>query len=356
MKEKRKDTQTGNSRLASLTLAWLCLLMIVVINANAQQPTVNTSASVKPTATTSSTVGITSAVAPTPSTNSTISSKSEDRYRLGPGDVLDIRFYNKPMLSRENVRVSDGGAIRVPMIDEDIPAQCLTESELAGEIAKHYLKYYKNPHIEVFIKTYASQPIAVIGAVNDPARFQLQRRIRLLQLIAYAKGLSDKAGRSIKVTHDSSAFSCDQRTPEASGGISSYRLKDILNGDEKANPYIQPGDVVFVPEAEQVFVIGNVNKPVAIQLKEEQLTFSRAIATAGGVMPTAKTDKIKLVRRVGDKGQEEKLIDYVAIQKNKAPDIVLQPDDIIEVGVSAWKKGIESILGGLGALPLRVIP
>ncbi|HXQ35733.1 MAG TPA: polysaccharide biosynthesis/export family protein, partial [Anaerolineales bacterium] len=59
----------------------------------------------------------------------------DDRYRIGAGDVLDIRIYNRPQLSREAVRVEGSGMIRMPLIETEIQAACLTEGELAKEIS-----------------------------------------------------------------------------------------------------------------------------------------------------------------------------------------------------------------------------
>src|SRR5215813_1930692 len=83
----------------------------------------------------------------------------DDRYRIGPGDVLDIRIFNKPQLSREAVRVEGNGMIRMPLIETDIQAGCLTEGELAKEISTRYAKYYKNLPVDVFIKEYHSQQV-----------------------------------------------------------------------------------------------------------------------------------------------------------------------------------------------------
>src|ERR1051325_3651223 len=125
--------------------------------------------------------------------------QQDDRYRIGAGDVLDVRIYNRPQLSRDAVRVEGNGMIRMPLIDTEIQAACLTEGELASEIAKGYLKFYKNPQVDVFIKEYHSKQVAVIGAVNEQSRFELQRRIRLLELLSYAKGPSLKGGETITI-------------------------------------------------------------------------------------------------------------------------------------------------------------
>ena len=100
----------------------------------------------------------------------------DDRYRIGAGDVLDIRIYNRPQLSREAVRVEGSGMIRMPLIETEIQAACQTEGELAKEISTRYAKYYKNLQVDVFIKEYHSRQVAIIGAVNDQSRFELQRR------------------------------------------------------------------------------------------------------------------------------------------------------------------------------------
>src|SRR4030095_10746033 len=56
---------------------------------------------------------------------------NDTRYRIGPGDVLDVRVARAPDLSREAVRVDQSGNIRMPMLDADIPAACQTEGEVA---------------------------------------------------------------------------------------------------------------------------------------------------------------------------------------------------------------------------------
>src|SRR5512132_1837850 len=70
----------------------------------------------------------------------TSASQADDRYRIGPGDVLDIRIFNRPNLSREAVRVEGNGMIRMPLIENEIQAACRTEGELGKAIAQGYLK------------------------------------------------------------------------------------------------------------------------------------------------------------------------------------------------------------------------
>src|SRR5690349_1596536 len=163
---------------------------------------------------------------------------ADDRYRIGPGDVLDIRIYNRPQLSRDAVRVEGNGMIRMPLIENDIQASCLTEGELAKEISTRYARYYKNLQVDVFIKEYHSKQVAIIGAVNEQSRFELQRRVRLLELLTYAKGPSSKAGQTINIVHSSASSPCKQpdESADVASFFSTYKMSDVLRGDPAANP------------------------------------------------------------------------------------------------------------------------
>ena len=288
-----------------------------------------------------------------------VQAQQDDRYRIGAGDVLDVRIYNRPQLSRDAVRVEGNGMIRMPLIETEIQAACLTEGELAKEIATRYAKFYRNLQVDVFIKEYHSRQIAIIGAVNDQGRFELQRRIRLLELLTYAKGPSPKAGQTINVVHSSAPSLCKKDDDEI-GAFTSYRLSDTLLGDPKANPYLEPGDIITIPDADQVYVVGNVFMPLTIPLKEP-ITVSRAIAMAGGTRQDTKKDKIRIVRQEpGTQTKKEMMIDLAAIEKRQAEDVQLQPNDIVDVPTSAGRSLLRGLIGGgtqsLTQLPVRVIP
>jgi len=290
----------------------------------------------------------------------------DTRYRIGPGDVLTIVVRKAPDLSLEAVRVDQRGLIRIPMIDDGVPAACKTESELAADIKKLYLEYKTNPSVEVFVKEFQSQPVAVIGAVDKPGQFRLQRQVRLLELISFAGGHTDKAGRVINVIHAGGTNLCAK---DAAGNIakaegqslSVFKLNDTLAGVEAANPFIQPGDVVSLPEADQVFVTGYVYLPKAIPLKDKPITVSGAIAMAGGPQREASTSKVRIIRQTADGGGKQEIpVDLKAILKLKSPDITLLPNDIVEVGASTSKQIMNILTGTLPAVlsqgAIRAIP
>lgn len=289
---------------------------------------------------------------------------NDDQYRIGPGDILEIRVFNRPQLSRDVVRVDGHGLIEMPLLDEGIGAACKTESELAHDIETRYLRYQRNPHVSVFVKEFNSQPVAVIGAVVQPGRFHLQRRIRLLELLTFAGGPTERAGERVNLIRASETMCSATNVAPNRGGsaqpdLISFRLSDILKGDNAANPYLEPGDIISMSEAEQAYVVGNVFKPTTINLKEP-VTVMRAIAIAGGVMPDTKLNRIRIIRQPQPGSAEREIfVDLSAGQNQRTENIVLEPGDIVDVGTSGGKRFLRNLFSAfapaLANAPVRVV-
>lgn len=306
--------------------------------------------------------------APTPAAPATMMrpavSDDDKSYRIGPGDVLGVQVFNRPELNRE-VRVNNQGRIPLFLIDE-IPAACLTESQLVRVITDKYTKYIRNPQVSVFIKEYNSQLVSVIGAVNKPAQFQLQRRVRLIELLSSVGGPSERAGRKVLLIHSGEQAVCEsgelKPVPSAEPAIpvmTELNLRDILNGSPEANLYIQPGDIITVPEADQVFVTGSVNKPSPIPLIGK-LTLTRAIYSAGGFYQDANKKRVRVIRQQsGTETMTETFYNVEDIEKHRADDITLQANDVIDVpnstGKSLGRSLLQIIAPTAGQLPLRIV-
>jgi len=261
------------------------------------------------------------------------------------------------------VRVDQRGMIRMPMLETDIRAACLTEPELSANIAKLYLKYKREPHVDVFVKEFQSQPVAVTGAVRAPSNFKLQRQVRLLELLSFAGGATDTAGQTVQIVHAGGPSLCEKGsdvTGNDLGGLASYKLADTQRGVLEANPYVRPGDIVRVLDADQVYVVGNVLRPTAISMKEP-ISVSRAIAVAGGTAPSTKKDKVRIIRQTpGSTTKQEIFVDLGAIEKHKADDVALLANDIVDVPISGTKSLLRSLVGtiapAVGQMPVRIIP
>jgi len=287
--------------------------------------------------------------------------QADQTYQLGSGDVLEIRVFNRPQLSRDAVRIDERGMIRMPLIKDELQASCRTGGDLARVITTLYSKYLRDPQVDVFVKEYQSQPVSVIGAVNAPGRFQLRRSVRLLELLTFAGGPSERTGKYVQVVHSAGLAQCESAvgaSVESGVGLEAYNVRETLRGDAQANPYIRPGDTVTLPEAEQVFVVGNVVRPMAIPLKETT-TITQAISMAGGTMPDTRSDRVRIIRQTSA-GKKEIFVDLKAIASRRAEDVALQANDIVEVPTSGAKRFLRALGGIMGSsvarVPVRVIP
>jgi polysaccharide export outer membrane protein len=299
--------------------------------------------------------------APMPQMVQTSNSRFEDRYRFGLQDRIEVQVFRHPEYSGV-IDVGPDGTIFLPRIKEPVVAVCKTERELGAEITSRYSKILRTPFVQVRAAEQKSQSFAVIGEVNKPGIFFLAQRVRLLQLLALAAGPTDKAGRRVIVARTGSYSVCKQDVTElgqvAESGdpdveLLNFDLNDIKSG--KQSPWMEPGDIVSVLEADQVYVVGNVNKPQPVAMKK-QLTLMQAIASAEGLKPSTKKGNIRILRLKPDSiEREEIVVDLRRIEKLEVPDPILQPNDIVAISEDSTKALtkdiIKGLMGGLASLP-----
>ncbi len=290
--------------------------------------------------------------------------EGEENYRIGFQDALEIRVSKHEGLTQK-VRVGSDGKFLLDRISQPVTAICKTETELKSDIEGLYRTYLKNPYVSVNVIDYRSQPVAVIGAVEKPGNFSLNRKVRLLELLSLAGGPKvEKAGSKIQVARVGNTTACaesfavandEPADDDARVEFVTYKLNDVQKGT--VNPWIRPGDIVSVLEAEEAYVVGDVKEPTRVSLKET-VTLTQAIAAAGGILAEAKTSKIKIQRREDDSPlRTEMVFDLKDIVSKKIPDPVLQANDIVEVpknGTKAVRNQIfKAIGGGLGGVFMR---
>lgn len=298
-------------------------------------------------------------------TNSTVRTVSnnnadneEERYRIGFQDTLEVQVFNQPKLTQK-VSVNPDGTITLFRATKKIMAVCKTENELAREIEKEYLTFLRKPEVNVFAVEKKSQSFGVIGAVEKAGTYYINRRIRLLELIAFAGGPNKEAGSRMIVARTGSSSTCkaesDDSVIENDLVLMNFRVKEVLEGRE--NLWMQPGDIVSVLDSDLVYVYGNVNKVGSVKMNEP-ITLTQAIVTAEGLKPTAKT-KVRILRqRPGSSDRDELVFDLKEIEKLKVKDPFLEPNDIVAVSEDSTKviiRGITGILkNGVPSLFYRV--
>lgn len=257
------------------------------------------------------------------------SGSSLQQYRIWPGDVLVVRVFAHPELTQEVV-VDERGMIRLLQIAEEVRAACRTTAELRVEIASLY-RPQGNYHIYVAVKESKSPPVIITGGVRAPNRFQLRRGVRLAEVLALAGGTTENARGEIVITR-SPAFLCDAtQTGGARKEPQVVSIKALTSGDESANPFIQPGDRIDVPEVGRVYVVGMVTNPLTL-LMIAPLTVSQAIARAGGLRRSSASERVHICRQT-DGGTKVKsiFVDLKEMREKRAEDTLLEDDDVVYV-------------------------
>jgi polysaccharide export outer membrane protein len=260
-------------------------------------------------------------------------------YILGQGDRILIQVFGATDLPTTPVDVSGEGDVVAPLVGR-VHAGGMSVRGLEGALTEKYAKFYKNPEVTVSVVEYRSQPVTVVGSVNTPGVIQLRRPTRLMEVISEAGGLKPDAGETAIVTSRPSADSAGQ-TNDPQIATQQVDLRKIIDGkDPSLNVLVQPNDLITVPKAKMVYVIGDVGRPGGYVLDESSSTLSvlQALALAGGVNKTAKASQGRILRR-GDEGPQrtETKINVAKILSDKAPDVELHADDILFVPNSAAK-------------------
>jgi len=278
---------------------------------------------------------------------------TDERYRMGPGDLLEVTVFGYPELARE-IRIDGNGMISMPLLDGNLQAACRTPDELEQDLANRYLEYLKRPQIQVLVKEYSSQPVVVVGAVTKPGTtLQLERRVRVREMLAIAGGPSPDAGKVLQIVHDDNFVRlCHAADPSAAAGRSQSDVTtlDLAMSASQLDPYLNPGDIISVPQADQAFVVGNVYKPTPIALNGD-ITVTRAIAMAGGTLPDTKSRQVQILRHVnGTVGNTQIVVNLEGINRNKKEDPVLRPGDIVYVPPAELAKIAKSLGVALTAI------
>jgi len=265
------------------------------------------------------------------------SENKDEVYRIGFQDTLEVQVFDNPNLT-QRVSVNPDGTITLFRASRTIPAICKTERELAREIEKEYLSFLRKPQVNVFAIEKKSQSFGVIGAVEKAGTYYVSRRIRLLELLSFAGGWNKEAGSRMIIARTGSSSACQAESDDSviqnETILVNLKVKEVREG--KQNPWMQPGDIVSVLDADEVYVYGNVNKVGAVKMKEP-ITLTQAIVNAEGLKPTAKSEIRVLRQREGSAERDELVYNIKDIEKRKIQDPFLEPNDIVAVSEDSSK-------------------
>jgi polysaccharide export outer membrane protein len=290
-----------------------------------------------------------------------------DASRLGPDDLLMISVFEAPEMNA-TVRISSGGEISLQLLGP-MHAAGLTPQELESVVqARLRQSYMKDPHVGVFVQELQSHSVSVVGAVKAPGVFQIRGTKTVIEVLSMAQGLADDAGDTVLVMHTAASSEAadfpdrhaakprtvifpaayellgqpDGPKPRQNSnlGTEEIDLKKLLeSADSAANVPVGPGDIVKVPRAGIVYVVGEVQKPGGFVLQNnERISVLQAVALAQGFTHTSAIRQARIIRTDSVTGKRTEIPANLAkILAGKAPDTFLQPKDTVFVPNSAAK-------------------
>jgi polysaccharide export outer membrane protein len=226
-------------------------------------------------------------------------------YMLGADDVVEVTVLGQPEFATR-ARVKANGTIQLPFIGEQKIAG-ETALTLAPKIAEKLRSggFYAKPVVNIEISSFASRYVVLLGAIAQAGLQPVDRDYRLSEIIARAGGLRESGADFITLTR-------------ANGEQRNYPFEKLASGGPEDDPWVSPGDKIFVPEADLFYIYGQINAPGVYPIRGGPMTIRKAVARGGGFNASGSAKRIKLFRD----GEETKV----------NLDMVIKAGDVIVVG------------------------
>ncbi len=276
-------------------------------------------------------------------------------YVLGPGDQINLHVTDMDDIPDRPIRVDPSGFVDLPMAGR-IEAAGLTLEQLKAELATKLSKYITTPEISINLADSGSQPVSVIGEVANPGVQQLTGSRRLLEVISLSGGLKPDAGPSVLITRDPRWGKIDAPgTVLQADGYSTVTLSldDLFSAKSPGNNLVlRPDDVVSIPRAELVYVLGDVHKAGGFPLSTHaNVSLLHVLSLAEGLGPDNSAKRSRILRQApgGDGTPREIPVDIDKIVAGLAPDVQLMANDVLFVPRSGVKvisrRAMEAAIG-----------
>ncbi|HKS11313.1 MAG TPA: tetratricopeptide repeat protein [Pyrinomonadaceae bacterium] len=236
-------------------------------------------------------------------------------YRVGPGDVLDIRINDTQAPQSTLFTITPGGLLEHPLLAEPLHVGGLSVEEISsnieGDLKRRALA--ESPNVSVAVRDYASHTILVSGLVKDSGTKILRREaIPLYVVVADAQPLPEAARVTVVRSEANEAYDIDLAQPG------------------EMNLLVRPGDVItLLANVTQFLYIGGEVKSPGEKTYRRGLTLTQALLAAGGVTPRAK--EARLGRDDGRGFLTITRIKLKDVESGKVPDPQVRPGDRITI-------------------------
>lgn len=227
-----------------------------------------------------------------------------DGYVLGANDEVTITVFGRADTTI-TTRIAEDGTVTFPYVGT-VKARGETPRSLAAKIAAGLKAggYFTNPIVNVDVKTFISNSVTVFGNVTTPGVLPLDRTLTVAMMVARAGG----------ARADAADYAILRRANDQSE--QKIYFNDLTRSG--AGVRLRAGDTIFVPQAEQFFVYGQVNAPGQFAI-QSGMTVRQALARAGGPTLGGSEKKVSLYRN----GKRTKKVGL---------DDLVQAKDVLRVG------------------------
>jgi len=278
-------------------------------------------------------------------------------YLLGPDEQIAIRVQDLDKLQLDNAlapRVDVNGNLNLPVIGH-VHAEGLTLDKLEKEIASKLGNILQNPSVSASIVQYRSHPVSMLGAVKNPAVLQVAQHKRLLEVLSMAGGLAPDAGDKIKISRRKAMgpLPIPGALLDSSAGfyVGQVDVRTLMRASNpELNIEVLEHDVITVPRAELIYVIGAVKRAGGFTLGErEQISVLQALSLAEGLDRAASPKSARLLREESPGKERTQIpVNLKPIMAGVAPDVPLHANDILFIPTSTTKlatlRGIEAAI------------
>lgn len=275
-----------------------------------------------------------------------------ESYRIGAGDTLYITVWEHPELTSPagpqqqtlaNGRlVRSDGTLFYPYVGT-LKVAGMTIEQLRAAISDKLATYIEKPQVDVSVIGFQSQRVLIQGAFvkTDPLPIT-SVPLTLAQALGTATINTEQANLSgLVLARDGHDYQLDLDALNSKGNVA----KDI---------YLKPGDRLFLPynDRQEAYVLGEVNRPMAINFKTSDLSLSQVLGRAGGLnQTTAKGKAVYVIRGAEDLEQAPAKVFQLDAKSPAAfalaDEFKVKPGDVVFVGpagVTRWNRFLSQLL------------
>jgi polysaccharide export outer membrane protein len=254
-------------------------------------------------------------------------------FHLDPGDLILVHVFMQEY--SQTVRLGADGSVHLPFIGS-VPLQGLTVRAAQALIADRLRAggFYKDPEVTIQVLDTVNGSVLVTGEVHSIVPVSTERSLREVLLIA--GGLPATASHTVKIVRP---------------GMAEPIVIDLgtdLAASSTANFPVKPHDIIQISRASVVYVLGAFARQGAVPLDQATpLTLLQVASLSGGINFEGRYADLRLIRTVGTERKVVK-VDIKKVRNGRAPDPVLQANDIVFLPTDAMKATMKNLgVGGV---------